>query len=289
MILTSGAFGSPHLLMLSGVGPAEHLRQHGVEVVRDLPGVGENLQDHLVHAVTRRTSLPDTLDRAETLGRVARNLFDYLVRKTGIFTSNVGEGGAFVKSSPDLEAPDIQYHFPPGFFLGHGMRNPVGEAGYTVAGLLMTPASRGTVRLASADPGAKPLVDPRYFSDPEGEDVRRSVWSFRLAQRIADARAFADVNDGPYEPARVLEAEDEIVPFLRAHSETLYHPVGTCKMGTDDQSVVDPELRVHGVDGLRVIDASVMPTVTRGNTNAPTVMIAEKAADLVLAAEPVTA
>ena len=289
VILTSGSFGSPHLLLLSGIGPAAHLREHGLEVVHDLPGVGENLQDHLVHTVTRRTSLHDTLDRAESAGRIARNLLNYLVRKTGIFTSNVGEGGAFVASSPDLEAPDIQYHFPPGFFLGHGMRNPAGEAGYTVAGLVMTPASRGTVRLGTADPRDKPLVDPRYFSDPDGEDIRRSIWSFRLAQRIADARAFADVNDGPYEPARVLTTDDQIVPFLRAHSETLYHPVGTCKMGTDDMAVVDPELRVHGIEGLRVIDASVMPTVTRGNTNAPTIMIAEKAADLVLASESVAA
>ena len=289
VVVSAGAFGSPHLLMLSGIGPAEHLREHGVEVARDLPGVGENLQDHLVHGVTRRTSLRDTLDRAESVTRVARNLFDYFVRKTGVFTSNVGEGGAFVKSSPELEAPDVQYHFPPGFFLGHGLRNPAGEAGYTVAGLVMTPASRGTVRLGSADPEVTPLVDPRYFSDPDGEDIRRSVWSFRLAQQIADARAFADVNDGPYEPARVLETDAEIVPFLRAHSETLYHPVGTCKMGSDRLAVVDPELRVHGVDGLRVVDASVMPTVTRGNTNAPTIMIAEKAADLLLSALPVSA
>ena len=289
VVLTAGAFGSPHLLMLSGVGPADHLRQRGVEVVHDLPGVGENLQDHLVHGVTRRTSLRDTLDTAESLARVGRNLFDYLVRKTGIFTSNVGEGGAFVRSSPDLEAPDVQYHFPPGFFLGHGMRNPVGESGYTVAGLVMTPASRGTVRLASPDPHDKPLIDPRYFSDPDGEDVRRSMWSFRLAQRIADARAFADVNDGPYEPERVLKTDAEIVPFLRAHSETLYHPVGTCRVGTDDQAVVAPNLCVHGIDGLRVVDASVMPTVTRGNTNAPTIMIAEKAADLILDTQPALA
>ena len=289
VIVAAGAFGSPHLLMLSGIGPAGHLRQRGVEVVHDLPGVGEGLQDHLVHGVTRRTTDPDTLDLAESLGRLGRNLFDYVVRKAGPFTSNVGEGGAFVRSSPELEAPDVQYHFAPGFFLSHGARNPTGEAGYTVAGLVLTPESRGTVRLAGPDPREKPLVDPRYFTDERGEDLRRSVWSLRLAQRIADADAFADVNAGPYEPERVLESESEIAPFLRAHSETLYHPVGTCRMGTDDTAVVDPALRVRGVRALRVVDASVMPTVTRGNTNAPTVMIAEKAADLVLNGAPVAA
>ncbi len=289
VILTAGAFGSPHLLMLSGIGPAEHLRAHGVDVVHDLPGVGENLQDHLVHGVSRRSTSRDTLDLAESLTRVGKNLFDYFVHKVGPYTSNVGEGAAFVRSDPSLAAPDVQYHFAPTFFLGHGTRNPPGEAGYTVAGLVMTPASRGTVRLAGPDPHAKPAVDPRYYSDPDGEDMRRSVWAFRLGQRIADARALAPVNGGPYEPERVLTTDAEIVPFLRAHSETLYHPVGTCKMGTDPAAVVDPELRVHGVPGLRVVDASVMPTVTRGNTNAPTIMIAEKAADLVLAAEPVAA
>ena len=289
VIVAGGAFGSPHLLMLSGIGPAGHLRDHGVPVVLDLPGVGEGLQDHLVHGVTRHAEGADTLDLAESLTRVGKNLFSYVTGKTGPFTSNVGEGGAFVRSSPDLDAPDVQYHFAPGFFLSHGARNPVGQTGYTVAGLVMTPASRGTARLASPDPRDKPLVDPRYFSDPDGEDIRRSVWSLRLAQRIADADAFAEVNAGPYEPERLLTDDAEIAPFLRAHSETLYHPVGTCRMGTDDGAVVDASLRVRGVAGLRVVDASVMPAITRGNTNAPTIMIAEKAADLILERAPAAA
>ncbi len=289
VILASGAFGSPHLLMLSGIGPAEHLKEHGIDVVHDLPGVGENLQDHLAHVVSRRSNAKDTLDLAEAVVRVGKNLFDYFVHKRGPFTSNVGEGGAFVKSDESLDAPDVQYHLAPTFFLGHGSRNPAGVAGYSVAGLVLTPESRGTVRLGSADARAKPLVDPRYFSDARGEDLRRTVWAFRLGQRIADARAFADVNAGPYEPERVLTSDEEIIPFLRTHSETLYHPVGTCKVGVDDQAVVDPDLRVHGIRGLRVVDASIMPTVTRGNTNAPTIMIAERAADLILAAEPVAA
>ena len=286
VVLAAGAFGSPHLLMVSGVGPAEHLRANGLEVARDLPGVGENLQDHLISGVTRRATTRDTLDLAESLPRLGRNLLDYALRKRGPFTSNVAEAGGFVRSSPDLPAPDVQYHFGPGFFVEHGRRNPPGETGYTVGGLVLTPKSRGTVRLDGPDPEAKPLVDPRYLTDPDGDDLRRTVWSFRLAQRLADADAFADVNGGPYEPGRVLEDDAEIVPFVRATSETLYHPVGTCAMGTDPDAVVDGDLRVHGVAGLRVVDASVMPVITRGNTNAPTIMIAEKAADLILGSAP---
>lgn len=287
VILAAGAFGSPHLLMLSGIGPAEHLRGQGVEVVLDHPGVGENLQDHLITGVARRSSYGDTLDVAEALTRVGRNLFNYFLRKTGPFTSNVAEAGGFARSSPALDAPDVQYHFGPGFFLEHGRRNPKNEPGYTLGGLVLTPESRGTVRLKSADPREKPLVDPRYLSDPTGADLRRTIWGFRLAQRIADSEAFAPFNDGPYEPERVLRSDEEIVPFIRAHSETLYHPVGTCRMGTDDLAVVDPRLRVHGLAGLRVVDASVMPTITRGNTNAPTIMIAEKAADFIRQSTPV--
>lgn len=282
VLLAAGAFGSPQLLMLSGIGPAAHLREHGIEVVHDLPGVGENLQDHLISGVTRHATTRDTLDFAESLGRIGWNLFDYVVRRKGPFTSNVAEAGGFVRSDEALDAPDVQYHFGPGFFLEHGRRNPEGQSGYTVGGLVLTPASRGTVRLASPDGHDTPLVDPRYFSDPDGADLRRSAWSLRLAQRLADADAFADVNGGPFEPGRVLDTDDEIIPYLRASSETLYHPVGTCAMGTDADAVVDPSLCVHGVRGLRVVDASIMPKITRGNTNAPTIMIAEKAADVIL-------
>ena len=289
VILAAGAFGSPHLLQVSGVGPAEVLRAHGVDVLHDLPGVGENLQDHLINGVTRRTTEDGTLDTVEALGRIGWNLLDYALRKRGPLTSNVAEAGGFVRSDDALDAPDVQFHFGPGFFLEHGRRNPEGEAGYTVGGLVLTPESRGTVRLASADPRAKPVVDPRYFSDPDGEDLRRTVWAFRLAQAIADAPAFDAVNVGPYEPERPLTEDAEIVPHLRATSETLYHPVGTCAMGTGPDAVVGPDLRVRGVRGLRVADASVMPTITRGNTNAPTIMIAEKAADLILEAAAVPA
>ncbi|MGB3542290.1 GMC family oxidoreductase [Rubrivirga sp.] len=282
VILAAGAFGSPHLLMTSGVGPAEQLRENGLEVALDLPGVGENLQDHLISGVTRHATTNDTLDLAESLPRLGRNLLNYAVRRKGPFTSNVAEAGGFVRSSPDLDAPDVQYHFGPGFFLEHGRRNPEGQTGYTVGGLVLTPKSRGTVRLDGPDPLTKPVVDPRYLSDAEDHDLRRTVWSFRLAQRLADADAFADINGGPYEPGRVLEDDAEIIPFVRATSETLYHPVGTCAMGTGPDAVVDGDLRVRGVSGLRVVDASVMPVITRGNTNAPTIMIAEKASDLIL-------
>lgn len=280
VILAAGAFGSPHLLLLSGIGPAAHLREHGVEVVAELPGVGENLQDHLICGASRRSRRRDTLDTAEAVPRVWRSLFDYFVRRAGPLTSNIAEAGGFVRSSPELCAPDVQYHFGPGFFLEHGRRNPEDESGYSAGGLVLTPQSRGEVRLNTPDPHDPPRVDPRYLSDPEDSDLRRMVWAFRLTQRLLDAPAFAPFDAGPFEPERVLESEEEIVTFLRAHAETLYHPVGTCRMGTDAQAVVDPELRVRGVARLRVVDASVMPTIPRGNTNAPVIMIAEKAADL---------
>jgi choline dehydrogenase len=284
VVLAAGAFGSPHLLLRSGIGPADHLRACGVAVACDLPGVGENLQDHLLHGVTRRTSDRSTLDLAASRARLGWNLLRYVALRRGPFTSNVAEGGAFVRSDPALDVPDVQLHFAPCFYLGHGARNPEGVPGYSVGGLVLTPASRGTVRLAGPDPHDRPRIDPRYFTDDGGEDLRRSVWSFRLAQRLADADAFARVNAGPYEPDRVLTTDDEIIAFLRARSETLYHPVGTCRMGTDAMAVVDPALRVRGVRGLRVADAGVMPAIPRGNTNAPTIMIAEKAADLILSA-----
>lgn len=283
VILAAGAFASPHLLLLSGIGPAEQLRAHGIPVALDLPGVGENLQDHLISGVTRRSRWRGTLDRAEQPLHAAVNLLRFSLGRSGPFTSNVAEAGGFVRSAPELEAPDVQFHFGPAFFLEHGRRNPPGLAGYSIGGLVLTPRSRGTVRLASPDPRDRPRVDPRYLSDPEGEDLRRSAWALRLAQRLADSPAFAPYNAGPYEPDRVLQDEEEIADFLRARSETLYHPVGTCRMGTDSGAVVDPRLRVRGARGLRVIDASVMPTITRGNTNAPTIMIAERGAELVLA------
>ena len=284
VVLSAGAFGSPHLLMLSGVGPAAHLAEHGIETHVDAPGVGGNLQDHLACGAAWSTTHTGTLDAAESLRNIGRNLYQYLVHKTGPFSSNVGEAGGFVRSDPARSTPDIQFHFAPGFFLEHGFRNPTGKAGYSMLGLVLDPASRGTVRLTSADARDHAAVDPNYL-DAE-DDVRRSVWAFRLTQRLGEAAAFAAHRTAPFEPERHLETDAEITAFLRAHAETLYHPVGTCAMGGDATAVVDPELRVRGVDGLRVVDASVMPTIVSGNTNAPTVMIAERAADLILAHTP---
>ena len=280
VIVSAGAFGSPHLLMHSGIGPAAHLAEWGIETRVDAPGVGQNLQDHLACGAAFSTRDTTTLDGAESLRNLGRNLFQYLVRKSGPFSSNVGEAGGFVRSSPERAAPDVQFHFAPGFFLEHGFRNPKGKAGYSVLGLVLDPASRGTVRLKSADAREHPAVDPNYLAD-DG-DVARSVWAFRLSQRLGEAAAFGRHRVGPFEPERHLESDADITAFLRAHAETLYHPVGTCAMGAGDDSVLDPELRVRGVDALRVVDASVMPTIVGGNTNAPTMMIAERAADLVL-------
>ena len=286
-ILAAGAFGSPHLLMLSGIGPAAHLAEHGIPVRVDAPGVGSNLQDHLACGAAFSTSHTGTLDVAEALKHVGRNLYQYLVHKSGPFSSNVGEAGGFVRSDETRVTPDVQYHFAPGFFLEHGFRNPKGRAGYSILGLVLDPASRGTVRLASADARDHAAVDPNYLS--EEDDVRRSVWAFRLTQRLGEAAAFAAHRTGPFEPERHLDTDAEITAFLRAHAETLYHPVGTCAMGTGPAAVVDPELRVRGTAGLRVVDASVMPTIVSGNTNAPTIMIAEKAAEMILERAPALA
>ena len=283
VLVCAGAFGSPALLMHSGIGPAEHLAELGIDVRVDAPGVGANLQDHLAAGGTWSTSNKTTLDLAESLLNLGPNLFQYLTRKTGPFSSNVGEAGGFVRSDDSRAAPDVQYHFAPGFFLEHGFRNPKGQAGYSIFGLVLDPASRGTVRLTSPDPRDHAAVDPNYLAD-EG-DMARTIWAFRLAQRLGEAEAFASHRVGPFEPERHLETDQEIAAFVRGHAETLYHPVGTVAMG--DGGPLDARLRVRGTDGLRVVDASVMPTITSGNTNAPTIMIAERAADLIL--EPTTA
>ena len=274
IILCAGAIGSPQLLMLSGIGPAQHLRSLDVPVLCDLPGVGANLQDHPAVPVAYECSQPITLAGAETLA----NLVRYLAFKTGPLTSNVGEAGGFVKSSPHCATPDLQYHFAPGYFVEHGFQQ-IKEHGYTFGPTLIRPYSTGTLTLRSSNPLDAPVIRANYFSDPR--DVEAMIEGLKIARTIGSAGALAKYRKRELLPGP--DAKDERA--LRAHiakfGETLYHPVGTCKMGSDNLSVVDSELRVHGVDGLRVVDASVMPIIPGGNTNAPTIMVAEKAADLI--------
>ena len=286
IILSAGAYNSPHLLQLSGVGPGAELQKHGIPVVHDAPGVGRNLQDHYVFFTVFDSTYRQTLDIADRFPHVLGNLFQYIMSRKGPLSSNVGEAGGFVRSAPDLPAPDIQFHFGPCYFLQHGFDNPRRGFGYSIGGKVLNPASVGTVRLASGKPTDAPLIDHNYLSD--ADDVRRAVWGYQLTERLGMSRAFKPYRKQIRVPERLLTEEEAIAEHIRSTGETLYHPVGTCKMGSDADAVVDAQLRVHGVEGLRVVDASIMPKIVRGNTNAPTIMIAEKAADLLLqkAAQP---
>jgi choline dehydrogenase len=275
VILCGGAINSPQLLLLSGIGAAAQLQAHGLNVVMDLPGVGQNLQDHPAFAVTYRCTQTITLTSAESLV----NLLKFLLFKKGPLTSNVAESGSFVKTKPTLTMPDLQYHFAPTFFMEHGFENPPKEHGFTFGVTLLHPQSRGQISLRSNDPLAPAKIEGNYFSD-DGTDLNTLVAGVKLARQLAQTKAFAAYRSHEVWPGADKVNDDAIADFVRAHFQTLYHPVGTCKMGHDRLAVVDDQLRVHGVEGLRVADASIMPTLVGGNTNAPTIMIGEKAADL---------
>jgi len=273
VVLCGGAVNSPQLLLLSGVGPARHLREHDLDVVADLPGVGENLQDHPVIGVHQHSPHSSLIDAEKP-----QYLVDYLVRGRGPLTSNVGEGGAFIRTRAGREAPDVQYHFAPAIYYNHGLREAPGH-GFTLGATLVSVESRGRIRLRSADPRWAPVIQPNYL---EAEaDMEALLAGLKRGRELIAQAAFASLRGAEYLPGPGVTTDDELRDYIRAEAETLYHPVGTCRMGTDDLAVVDPELRVHQVEGLRVVDASVMPTVPRGNTNAPTIMIAERAADLI--------
>lgn len=276
VILAAGAVNTPQLLMCSGIGPAPHLADLGIEVVVDAPGVGSNLSDHLAAGLIMETTRTDTLVAAETPLQFA----DYLIRRKGLLTSNVGEAHAFVESRPGLAGPDIELIFAPVPFLDHGTTQP-DRHGYTVAAVLLQPESRGTVRLASSDPFDPPLIDPGYLT-ADG-DLARLVWGLERVEEVIATEPLAAVIRDPIRPDSMPTSESERVEVVRSWSETLYHPSGTAAMGPTPESVVDPELRVRGIEGLRIADASVMPTLNRGHTFAPVVMIAEKASELILA------
>ncbi len=278
VILAAGAVGSPHLLMLSGIGPRDHLRSVGIEVMLHLPGVGRNLLDHLTAGVIVAARRPVSLVAAESLG----NLLRFLLFRRGMLTSNVGEATAFVRTRPDLPGPDLELIFAPVPFANHGLEPPT-RHGFTIGCILLQPRSVGTVRLRSASPLEPPEIEPGYLTDPGGEDLGVLRHGVKLARRIFAARAFAELAGEELEPGPAATSDADIDAGIRRLAETLYHPVGTCRMGVDELAVVDPELRVHGIEGLRVVDASVMPTIIHGHTMAPTYFIAEKAAELIRA------
>jgi choline dehydrogenase len=277
VVLCGGAFNSPQLLMLSGVGPAEHLALREVEVLLDQPAVGENLSDHAATYGVWTTPEPESLLRA--LEPAA--LEEYTATQTGPFASNLAEAGGFARVGAGAEAPDTQFHVAPIQIVEEGLGDPQGH-GVWVSPCLLTPESRGSVRLASKDPTAKPVVRQRFYESEA--DMARAIAAIRLMQEICAQRAFRPYCAEPF-TVPASDSEDDVRAHVAATTFPIYHPVGTCAIG----SVVDPDLRVLGLDGVRVVDASVMPTVPRGNTNAPTIAIAERAADLIKGATPLRA
>ncbi len=282
ILVTSGGIGSPKLLMLSGIGDPDHLKEVGVGVKVALPGIGKNLQDHcdldIIYEVNEKLSL-DQYDSVSP--KTAWALVKYLTTKSGPMASTVVEGGAFGYADTSEPTPDLQFHFLPASGAEAGVAPVRTGYGCTLNSYHLRPRSRGTVRLASADPMAAPLIDPNYLADDY--DLEISVEGVRQCREIMAQPALARyVVKEHYPGTDKIKSEDDLISYTRTHGRTSYHPVGTCKMGSGDDSVVTPDLRVRGVDGLRVCDSSVMPTITSSNTQAPTVMIAEKASDMIL-------
>jgi choline dehydrogenase len=282
VLLCGGALNSPQLLMLSGIGPAEELRAHGIELRVDAPGVGANLQDHLDVCTMQRCTQKITYDHASD---IAVGLQYYLF-KQGPGTSNIAEAGGFLRSKFAQDArPDVQFHFVPAQLDDHG-RHQMPGYGYTLHACYLRPHSRGRLRLASANPADKVRIEANYLSDAEGRDWQMMLECVRLSREIFAQPAFAPYRGEELFPGEGVRDEAGLREFIARKAESIYHPVGTCRMGEDAEAVVDPQLRVRGVQGLRVVDASVMPKLVGGNTNAPTIMIAERAADLIRGVSP---
>jgi choline dehydrogenase-like flavoprotein len=281
VILSGGAFGSPQLLMLSGIGPALHLQDMGIPLAHELPGVGQNLQDHVTTVLIYKTKkINDTMGFSlKGTWNMLKAMWEWRTQRTGWITSNVSETQGFVSTEGNTDYPNIQLALCTGIVDDHARKMHMGH-GYTLHVTLMRPKSRGSVTLASRNPTDKPLIDPAFFK--EKEDLQTMMQATQIGLRIMASKGLDSYRSEMLYP---LNAQDpaQIESFLRDHSDTEYHPVGTCKMGPaqDPMAVVDSELRVHGLQGLRVIDASVMPNLVSGNTNAPTIMIAEKGADFI--------
>jgi choline dehydrogenase-like flavoprotein len=283
-IVSAGPINSPHLLMVSGIGDGEDLRPLGVDVVHHLPGVGKNLHDQLEVNITAQINAPLSYDRQDRYRNAIRHALQWLVYRRGPATATVSQGGAFVRSRPDVRSPDIQIHMEPAYVVwseGESKKiQSVPGHGITLISVNVRPRSRGAVTLASRDIRQAPNVDPNYLSDPY--DLAVSTAGFRELRLIMAQPELSRYIVSEQTPGADVQTDDEVHDFIRRYGVTDFHPVGTCKMGSDDLAVVDSRLRVRGLDGLRVIDSSIMPTIISGNTQAASFMIGEKGADLVL-------
>jgi choline dehydrogenase-like flavoprotein len=278
IIVSCGALQTPQLLMLSGIGDAAHLSQRGIDLVQDLPGVGRNLQDHVDYVFVYQSKHPDLFGTSLSgARRLLKEIGLYRKSRLGMVTSNFAEAGGFLKTDSDEPLPDIQLHFVVGMVDDHSRKKRLGH-GFSCHVCLLRPKSRGSISLKSKDAAAPPLIDPKFYDEPD--DLETMVKGFKITRRIMESPALKQHSVRDFYTEH-LRSDDEIKTELRNRSDTIYHPVGTCRMGSDRDAVVDPELRVRGVQGLRIVDASVMPTLIGGNTNAACIMIGEKAADMI--------
>lgn len=279
VILSGGAVNTPQVLMLSGIGDAEVLKRFAIPVVANLKGVGKNLQDHLDCSIQYECTQPITLYSQSNPLAAAKTGLQYLLFGSGLATSQGLESGAFLKSRPDLETPDLQFHFIAALMYDHTRRKS-DRHGFMAHVCQLRPESRGYISIKSADPLAAPIIQPNYLAAEEDRRAMRE--GVRLAREIFAQAAFDPYRGPELMPGAHVQKDEQIDAFIRKTAETIYHPVGSAKMGKDQDAVVDAQLKVHGIEGLRVVDASVMPALVSGNTNAPTIMIAEKAADMIL-------
>jgi choline dehydrogenase-like flavoprotein len=279
VIVTAGAIGSPKLLMLSGIGPAEHLGEQGIAVVHDLPGVGQNLHDHMDVDVVAELSGPHGIDRYKKKRWQAAAGLEYVLFGKGPVASNIVEGGAFWWGDRAEATPDLQFHFLPGAGVEEGIGSVPGGNGCTLNSYHLRPRSRGSVRLRSADPRDPPVIDPNPFA--ERYDLERAIDGIEISREILSQPAFSKLIRQEHLPGRSISGRAALEAFAREHGRSAYHPVGTCRMGIGDDAVVDPTLKLRGIERLRVCDSSIMPRIVSSNTNAATIMIAEKAADLI--------